>query len=308
MNLMRSVGYEQYIKSSSTWSIIRKEVLRRDNKECQCCGRRGNLDVHHRLYSDDVCSGKALHFLISLCRDCHLYVEYDGSRKIKGKAKETRLAERMIGMGSSTLESWVLNAITFIPSPGYESRLRSAIENDLLGVTAKQQPRQKQKKKNNKLPKNGKHFKELMRDAVNRVLSRTGTIGLEHWRDACAIAGIDGLGCWFKGSKHVHKEKTYSINRAVCSLHEFVDSCSPGKLKFISEKLGSSVSRNSSQAAKPKTASKKTKKPQPRGSQKKKPVKLGLVKSDAPILVNSKPVSSAIHAPLASRVRAILGH
>ena len=49
---------------------LRKQVLRRDRWQCQICGCRQNLQVHHRQLRSQQGSDDELN-LITLCAACH---------------------------------------------------------------------------------------------------------------------------------------------------------------------------------------------------------------------------------------------
>ena len=60
--------YTQYI-NSRTWKLKRREILKRDNNECQTCCSKNDLQVHHRHYNN--LGNEALADLITLCVPCH---------------------------------------------------------------------------------------------------------------------------------------------------------------------------------------------------------------------------------------------
>lgn len=60
--------YTQYI-NSRTWKLKRREVLKRDNKQCQTCLSGENLEVHHKTYEH--LGNEPLEDLITLCKHCH---------------------------------------------------------------------------------------------------------------------------------------------------------------------------------------------------------------------------------------------
>jgi 5-methylcytosine-specific restriction endonuclease McrA len=61
--------YNSYLKSDD-WAAKRKSILKRDNYQCQACGSRRNLQVHHKSYKH---VGHELNEeLTVLCRPCHM--------------------------------------------------------------------------------------------------------------------------------------------------------------------------------------------------------------------------------------------
>ena len=84
----------QFYKST-VWKHKRKEILRRDNFECQMCKKAGKYSgavvVHHIKHLKD-CPALALtdSNLISLCADCHNIVHPEKQKRWK---KRTLLNE-----------------------------------------------------------------------------------------------------------------------------------------------------------------------------------------------------------------------
>ena len=52
---------------------LRKHVLRRDRWQCQCCGGRSNLEVHHKEFRSRSGNDSEQN-LITLCVSCHSLV------------------------------------------------------------------------------------------------------------------------------------------------------------------------------------------------------------------------------------------
>ncbi|TAM36941.1 MAG: HNH endonuclease [Burkholderiaceae bacterium] len=68
------MDYRDYLKSA-LWRRIKKRVLERDKKTCQCCGGRGNV-VHHRSYERDVMEGHNDAMLATVCNGCHDIIHF----------------------------------------------------------------------------------------------------------------------------------------------------------------------------------------------------------------------------------------
>lgn len=74
-------GNTHYFYTSWTWRVKRKEILERDNKECQLCKREGNITVgtkdkslvvHHiKELKDRPDLALTDSNLLTVCRDCH---------------------------------------------------------------------------------------------------------------------------------------------------------------------------------------------------------------------------------------------
>ena len=62
------------------WSSIRKQVLERDRYICQYCGKTDEiLDVHH-IIPYRISKDNSMLNLVSLCKNCHSYVEWETNR------------------------------------------------------------------------------------------------------------------------------------------------------------------------------------------------------------------------------------
>ena len=60
------------------WKYKRKQILKRDDYKCRCCGSNQKLNVHHKQYH--ICSNSGIRkapwqykndYLITLCESCH---------------------------------------------------------------------------------------------------------------------------------------------------------------------------------------------------------------------------------------------
>ena len=74
-------SYYEYLKSDD-WKRIRNLVLKRDNYKCRICKNRAT-QVHHKRYFQKVLTGKNIGYLVSICSDCHTFIEYDVDTKEK---------------------------------------------------------------------------------------------------------------------------------------------------------------------------------------------------------------------------------
>ena len=62
-------------RQTKEWTILKKQVHRRDGYRCRLCGRDGvQLHVHHRTYK--TYAEERLEDLITLCRTCHEHFHY----------------------------------------------------------------------------------------------------------------------------------------------------------------------------------------------------------------------------------------
>ncbi|OUM04502.1 HNH endonuclease [Variovorax sp. JS1663] len=80
-DVMQMDYHKQYLQSAR-WRKIKKRVLERDNRICQCCGGRGSI-VHHRSYERDVLEGRNDTMLATVCNGCHDIIHYldDGQKR-----------------------------------------------------------------------------------------------------------------------------------------------------------------------------------------------------------------------------------
>lgn len=101
----KTKDYKHFLKSA-LWKHIRGWILKRDGGACQCCGEKAT-DVHHISYDQDVMDGCRLEKLISLCRACHTFIEYDGDVKIKDMyQKYCRLEKIMFANSGVHIRDW----------------------------------------------------------------------------------------------------------------------------------------------------------------------------------------------------------
>lgn len=86
-------NYRRYI-AGEKWQEIRLRVLSRDGFKCQMCLKKAN-QVHHKSYDKDVLDGNRDDQLVSICRSCHKYIEFDKNGKKNGiKAANAKLESR----------------------------------------------------------------------------------------------------------------------------------------------------------------------------------------------------------------------
>lgn len=76
--LLGYASYREYL-ASPEWAEIRAVKLRRF-PDCLLC-RKSACQVHHLNYRDDTLLGLNNRGLVTLCRDCHEGIEFDGVRK-----------------------------------------------------------------------------------------------------------------------------------------------------------------------------------------------------------------------------------
>lgn len=85
---MRYPSYAAYL-ASPLWSSIRADALDRDRRICRIRGGQAT-QVHHRVYQLPDLNGKRTRNLLSLCRPCHLHLEFDGDRKLSAAGADRK--------------------------------------------------------------------------------------------------------------------------------------------------------------------------------------------------------------------------
>lgn len=60
--------YRRYLRSRS-WKKKRMKRLKKDNFTCQRCGRKTNLQIHHKTYKNIY--KEQMEDLVTLCGKCH---------------------------------------------------------------------------------------------------------------------------------------------------------------------------------------------------------------------------------------------
>lgn len=126
--------YADYLKSDM-WKRIRSSVLRRDKGKCQCCLKSARC-VHHIDYKLATMIGNRMWSLISLCRECHEGIEFEGGMKLGDDCislKRQNLDSRMISLRGINLSQWkslshtpAIAAETSIPATPY-GRLHDSV-------------------------------------------------------------------------------------------------------------------------------------------------------------------------------------
>lgn len=181
--------YRSYL-DSSLWAQIRSRVYARDCHKCQACLQKATC-VHHRSYRLPVMRGDRCAMLISLCDQCHEYVEFDSGQKLfDERKKELLLNERMLTCRSISLKHWALHNVdakpVAVPSmPDSSSSEQIDYKEDATSrLDALLIERNKQ---------------------ATRLIGTT-SITFDAWLGACQTAGIDKARAhksWFKRSKWI---------------------------------------------------------------------------------------------------------
>lgn len=74
--ILERLGFQSYKKylQSKLWKGIRSRQLKL-RAHCYACDRPAN-SVHHEAYTEENLSGESLEMLKSVCRGCHLKIEF----------------------------------------------------------------------------------------------------------------------------------------------------------------------------------------------------------------------------------------
>ena len=90
------VAYATYL-ASDLWGAIRSKVLSK-RPWCELCGDRAT-QVHHDSYHVSVMLGEMNDSLVSICRDCHEGIEFEGHQKLSSKEVRRKLRKWLIDTG-----------------------------------------------------------------------------------------------------------------------------------------------------------------------------------------------------------------
>lgn len=123
LSLLGYRNYEEYIKSED-WRKIRAKRLK-DRPLCLLCSRLAE-QVHHTSYADSVLLGLSNGALVSLCRECHCSIEFNGKHKRSLGEANGELFRLARAQG---LRDWVgstMSLLRRLKNKGYAQNRRSA--------------------------------------------------------------------------------------------------------------------------------------------------------------------------------------
>lgn len=108
--ILLALGFPSYTVYlvSTLWVRIRSRRLKYDEYTCILCGSP-SFCVHHIDYTEENLSGESLEGLVSLCRSCHVKVEFakNGSKRSLPRAKKIFLKFlQNVGTKSSRIK-WI---------------------------------------------------------------------------------------------------------------------------------------------------------------------------------------------------------
>lgn len=82
-SILRTLGFGSYADYlySDLWEWVRSRAIGRNGGRCYCCDRKAEC-IHHFKYTHENLSGRALNWLMPLCKRCHNHGETykDGSK------------------------------------------------------------------------------------------------------------------------------------------------------------------------------------------------------------------------------------
>ena len=128
-------NYKEYLQSD-LWKIIRKHILARDAYHCRArrCNNRTN-EVHHFTYDSATLIGRSPYTLVSLCRECHYSIEFDGDKKRPLKEVQIKTLEKVLdtsiikGVSNPKIGKWFRNQIQM------NIKIRDSIRAELKGIS-----------------------------------------------------------------------------------------------------------------------------------------------------------------------------
>ena len=86
-------NYDEYLESD-LWREIRQSKLAVD-PNCECCGHSAE-QVHHISYAYKIMAGVENKCLVSVCRDCHVILEFTKSGRKRGFIRVVKLTKKLI--------------------------------------------------------------------------------------------------------------------------------------------------------------------------------------------------------------------
>lgn len=97
-------GYQEYL-ASDDWKAIRDRKLAKHPRCLICPGAASQ--VHHLDYGPDTLLGLVPSSLVSLCRECHRWIEFDGD----GRKRTLREANKVLKVRAAELgkQKWLTN-------------------------------------------------------------------------------------------------------------------------------------------------------------------------------------------------------
>lgn len=92
----RRLAYANYL-ASDLWVSIRGRVLSK-RPWCELCGDRAT-QVHHDSYHTLVMLGEVTDSLVSICKDCHEGIEFEGHQKLTSREVRQKLRKWLVDTG-----------------------------------------------------------------------------------------------------------------------------------------------------------------------------------------------------------------
>jgi len=80
--LLPQLGFKTYrdYLASDLWHKIQARVYSARGKKCYLCGRDAT-ELHHMRYHKDDLLGKNIKFIVPICHECHIYIEFNDGQK-----------------------------------------------------------------------------------------------------------------------------------------------------------------------------------------------------------------------------------
>jgi len=82
---MRNTRFYRYYLQSEAWQNKRRKVLFRDGRQCQHCGSRDELEIHHLHYRN--LGHEKLADLMTLCKTCHQQIHKKPANRAKKRKR-----------------------------------------------------------------------------------------------------------------------------------------------------------------------------------------------------------------------------
>lgn len=116
-------SYKAYL-ASDLWKSIRATVLKRDKHACLVCGERAT-EVHHKSYKMDAIVGAKTLSLMSLCRNCHVTIEFSGQEKLSVREANRKLNQAFKDHGTTPPKKCSICKVNYVPKKNPDRTCRA---------------------------------------------------------------------------------------------------------------------------------------------------------------------------------------
>lgn len=96
IHVLHDLGFNDYQEYliSDLWRTIKIRQFKR-YPYCRLCNSKAN-QVHHKKYDFTTLSGHSIRSLVSLCKKCHEFIEYENNEKLSLKQANKKLKKAIL--------------------------------------------------------------------------------------------------------------------------------------------------------------------------------------------------------------------